>query len=97
VLDEPERVVVRASTTRAGVLVLADTHFPGWTAKVDGREAPIARVDYVLRGVRLAPGDHTVEFRYEPLSWTIGWIVSLLSLVCLALAVVIGRRRQAAD
>jgi hypothetical protein len=95
---EDERVVVhaRAAGPGPGVLVLGDTHFPGWQATVDGREVPVERVDYLFRGVRLPPGAHTVEFRYRPLSWRIGWILSLLSLLGLAVAVVAGVARARA-
>jgi Bacterial membrane protein YfhO len=89
---EPERVVVRASGS--GLLVLSDNWFPGWRASVDGREVPVERVDYLFRGVRLGPGEHTVEFRYRPLSWRLGWIVSLVSLAVLALALIAGTRRR---
>jgi hypothetical protein len=44
--------------------------------------------------VRVGPGAHTVVFRYEPLSWTIGWIVSLLALITLAAVAVIGWSRR---
>jgi Bacterial membrane protein YfhO len=91
---EPERVVVRARASVPGLVVLGDNHFPGWKAEVDGRPATITRVDYLFRGVRVGPGTHTIEFRYEPLSWTIGWIISIVSLVALLLAVGIGRRRR---
>jgi uncharacterized membrane protein YfhO len=69
-------------------------HYPGWVAEVDGREAPVERVDYLLRGVRVPAGVHTVEFRYEPLSWTVGWVVSLLALVLLAAAAAVGLTRR---
>ena len=97
VADEAERVTLRASSPRAGLVVLSDVHYPGWTAEVDGREAPVERVDYLLRGVRVPAGDHTVELRYEPLSWTIGWVVSLVALILLAAAAAVGlsRRRRA--
>ena len=62
---------------RRSLLVLTDVHYPGWKATVDGREAPIERVDYLLRGVPCPPGEHTVELRYEPASWRVGWIVSV--------------------
>ncbi|MBN1528780.1 MAG: YfhO family protein, partial [Thermoleophilaceae bacterium] len=91
---EPERVVVEASSAGAGMLVLGDNWFPGWKAWVDGREVPVERVDYVFRGVPLAGGEHTVEFRYEPLSWRVGWIVSLVSLLGLVAALAIGTRRR---
>ena len=68
------------------LLVLTDVHFPGWKATVDGRTAPIERVDYLLRGVVVPPGAHRVEFTYEPTSFRAGWIISLLA----ALAVLAG-------
>jgi hypothetical protein len=91
---ERERVVVRSRADRAGLVVLADTHYPGWKAEVDGREVPVERVDYLLRGVPVPAGAHTVVFRYAPLSWTIGWVVSLVALLGLAVALVVGRRRR---
>jgi len=87
VVDAPERVVVRAEAGDRALLALADTWFPGWRAKVDGRDAEIVRTDQLLRGVVIGPGAHTVEFAYVPTSWRIGWIVSLLTAVALALAV----------
>jgi hypothetical protein len=94
---EPERVLVRARNTRPGMVVLGDTYFPGWTAEVDGREASIEQVDYVLRGVRVGAGLHTVEFRYEPLSWTLGWLISVVALFALLLVTVVGWRRRRRD
>jgi uncharacterized membrane protein YfhO len=91
-VDEPERVVVRASADDRALLVLADTWFPGWRATVDGRDAPIVRTDQLLRGVVIGAGAHTVEFRYAPASWRIGWIVSLVTALALAAAVVWRRR-----
>lgn len=92
---QPERVVVKAAMSHPGVLVLDDTYYPGWTATVDGHAAPVNQVDYVLRGVVLPPGSHTVTFRYQPLSWRIGWIISLLTLVVMATTTIIGWVRRA--
>jgi Bacterial membrane protein YfhO len=91
---DPERVVVRAQTPRSGLVVLGDIHYPGWKAELDGRDVPIERVDYLFRGVRVGRGAHTIEFRYEPLSFTLGWIVSAIALLALALAMVVGFRRR---
>ena len=41
----------RRRADRRALVVLSDVHFPGWQATVDGREVPIERVDYLLRGV----------------------------------------------
>jgi hypothetical protein len=95
VVDEGERVSIRSRAPRPGLLVLSDVHYPGWTAQVDGSETPVEPVDYLLRGVRVPAGDHTVELRYEPLSWTVGWAVSAVALILLAAAVAMGLSRRA--
>lgn len=93
-----ERVVAESRAPRRSLLVLTDTHFPGWKARVDGRPAEIERVDYLLRGVTVPPGSHRIEFRYQPASWRAGWIISLLTAIALAVTALLawrGRRRTA--
>jgi hypothetical protein len=94
-----ERVVIDAAATAPSVLVLTDTFYPGWTATVDGRSVPIQEVDYLLRGVRIGPGRHTIVFEYKPESFEIGWIVSVISLAVvlgLAASAEVARRRRRA-
>ncbi|HUE29549.1 MAG TPA: YfhO family protein, partial [Verrucomicrobiae bacterium] len=69
VVDEPERVTVAAEVTAPALLVLTDSFFPGWEARVDGTRTPILRADYAFRGVALGAGEHRVEFRYRPWSF----------------------------
>jgi hypothetical protein len=92
---EDERVVVEASADRPSLLVLTDSWAPGWKAKVDGRDADVQRVDYLIRGVAVPAGEHTVEFSYEPATWTWGWAISLITLLGLIAAVLVGWRRRA--
>jgi hypothetical protein len=89
---ERERVSVRTAASKPSLLVLTDSWFPGWKAKVDGKSTPVERVDYVIRGVKVPAGTHTVEFTYEPTSWRVGWIVSLLALLAIVAAALIGWR-----
>jgi uncharacterized membrane protein YfhO len=77
------------------VLVLTDVSYPGWKATVDGKDVDLERVDYLLRGVPVPPGRHRVEMRYEPASWRVGWITSLVSLIVLLGLVVAGIRLRA--
>ena len=56
-------MVARATARRPSLLVLTDVHYPGWKAYVDGREADVERVDYLLRGVALPAGSHDGRVR----------------------------------
>ena len=81
------QVVVRANAPTGGTLVLADVFFPGWTATIDGEPAAVLRANGLFRAVQLPPGDHTVEFRYRPLSVRVGGLLSGISgLILLMLA-----------
>jgi hypothetical protein len=84
---EPDRVELSATAGRRSLVILSDVHFPGWRATVDGREVPIERVDYLLRGVPVDAGTHRIAFTYRPASWRIGWIVSVLAALGLLVAV----------
>lgn len=66
---QPETVRITTPDLPGGLLVLTDQWFPGWRARVDGREVPVLRVDGALRGVMLTNGSHRVTFTYEP-----GWL-----------------------
>ncbi len=77
---QPQRVVIHTNSPQASYLVLSDLFHPGWQATVDGEPAPILRANGVLRAVYLPSGNHTVEFFYRPLSFALGWMISLLSL-----------------
>lgn len=97
ILDETTTsVMVRASVPETGGhLVLFDSFDPGWSATVDGEPATIVRAWGVYRAVRLAPGVHTVEFRYVSKPFRIGLLISLATgLVLVVLA--IRRPRRAA-
>jgi len=48
----------------------------GWDAFIDGKPAPYCRVNYVLRGMAVPAGDHTIEFRFEPHSYLVGNTIS---------------------
>jgi hypothetical protein len=91
---EPERVRIAARASGRALVVLSDVWYPGWKAEVDGRPATLQRVDYLLRGVAVGPGAHRIELAYRPASWRIGWVVTLLTALGLAGAVVLARRRR---
>src|SRR5450432_373177 len=44
----------------------------GWNAFIDGKPTTYCRVNYVLRGMPVPAGDHTIEFRFEPKTYILG-------------------------
>lgn len=93
-----QQVIVQASLNDAGILVLADSYYPGWKAYIDGKEETIRRANLFFRAVPLPAGDHRVEFRYEPRSFAIGLAISISTVVAIVIisAVCHLRRRRAA-
>ena len=94
---QPERVEIETSLDSAGYLVLTDSYYPGWEAKVDGTPVPIERANLYFRAVHLEPGEHQVVFSYTPSSVRTGlgigvaaWV--LWGLVCIVAIAVIGRK-----
>ena len=93
----PDAVEIQTSTTRPGLLIVADTFAPGWEATVDGSPAAIRPVDIALRGIDLPAGEHVVTVRYRPLPTYAGFGIALLTGLGLLAWVVLGRRRRGAD
>jgi hypothetical protein len=93
-----ETVEIATRSPAAGVLILADQAFPGWTATVDGTTTPIYTADHALRGVYVPAGSHAVRFAYAPLSFWLGAVLTGLAvLLSGALLLPLRRTRQAAQ
>lgn len=85
-IDQPDYVRLRVESAKPGLLVLAETYFPGWQATVDGLPAHVFRVNQAMRGVLVDAGTHTVELRYSSATLQFGAVVSMASLALLLLA-----------
>jgi hypothetical protein len=81
-------VTVQARALTNALLVLGDKYFKGWRATIDGKQTAIVPVNLVLRGVYVTPGDHTVEFIFDPLPFKIGKWLTLSSFLIFALFLV---------
>ena len=79
------------SATTDAVAVFSEIYYDkGWKAYIDGVEAPYFRADYVLRGMQLPAGEHTVEWRFRAPKWgLISGITGVASALILIGAVVV--------
>ena len=46
--------------------VFSEMYFKDWKATIDGKDTPIYQVDYVLRGMEIPSGKHTIVFKFIP-------------------------------
>ncbi|MEO8373203.1 MAG: YfhO family protein, partial [Candidatus Solibacter sp.] len=91
----PDRLAIRAEMACDGMVVLSDTFYPGWRARVDHQPAQIYEVNGAMRGVAVTRGTHTVTMRYRPASVYMGAGLTLLGVLG-ALGLGLTRRTWAA-
>jgi hypothetical protein len=90
------QIRLTAEMDAPGYLVLADSYYPGWQARIDGRATTIYRANSVVRAVYVPAGQHDITFVFRPLDFYLGAAVSGLAWL-LSLAVLLWsfrRRRQ---
>jgi uncharacterized membrane protein YfhO len=64
----PGSLEVLVRSQRDAFLVLSEVFYPGWEARLDGREVEILCANYIFRAVLVPRGEHTVSLRYRPRS-----------------------------
>ena len=87
VKNDNDVVTYRSNAATNQFAVFSEIYYKdGWRALVDGKETPIAKVNYVLRGLALPAGQHNIEFRFEPQGFYTGkTLTNIFSLVLLLL------------
>lgn len=63
---------------------------PGWQAYLDKQPVPHHRVNYILRGLEIPAGEHTIEFKFEPEVVERGSTIALGSSILLAVLLMLG-------
>lgn len=96
---EPNHLTYNSTNEGDGFVVFSEIFYEkGWKAFIDGNEAKIHQVNYVLRGLDVPAGNHTIEFRFSPRSYTIGntamLVFSLLSIGLLVFSLVVEVKRS---
>jgi hypothetical protein len=88
----PKDLVFKAEAETRCVMLLNDRSEPNWNVSVDGRRQAVLPCNYLMRGVYLTPGNHTVEFRFQPPVGAIYVSVAASVAGLLLLGVAIGGR-----
>ena len=84
---EPNVMTYKFSSTEDQLAVFSEIYYPdGWNAYINGEKATYFRANYLLRAMNLKAGDYTIEFRFEPKSYDIGKILSIICSILLTTA-----------
>ncbi len=61
----PKQVTLQTQSDAPALLLLNDKYDPNWTVAVDGRSQPLLRANFLMQGVALPAGAHTVALAFH--------------------------------
>ena len=102
VLNDNDLIRYRSNSTKNQFAVFSEIFYDrGWKATIDGKEAPIVKVNYVLRGLAIPAGNHEIVFEFKPASYynsaKIAVITSAPIWILLVLAAFFSLRKKRED
>ena len=71
------RLAISTTSGSAQLLVVSEMFYSEWKTYLDGQPVETIKTNFLLRGVRVPAGSHTVEFRYEIPAFERGRTISL--------------------
>ena len=88
---QPNHLKYVSNNSKSGFGVFSEMYYEkGWKATIDGKEAKIYCVNYVLRGLEIPAGKHTIEFKFEPQVVKTGSTIALISTLLMLLTIGLG-------
>ena len=72
------RIEFRADAVTPSVLLLNDHYHPAWYVTLDGEPVKMLRCNFIMRGVQVPVGQHTIVFQFKPS--LIGLKISLVAI-----------------
>ena len=83
---QPREVVLEIDTAGPAFLATSEAYYPGWRARIDGRDERLYPTNVAFRGLPVPAGHHTLTMRFDPpiLGWSA--LVSLAGLLLVGVA-----------
>ena len=86
-----DKITYKSNASKPQFAVFSEIYYPyGWDAFIDGKKTDYLRVNYVLRGMPVPAGEHTIEFRFEPATVIVSDRFSMWSSILLYLMLIAG-------
>ena len=89
----PDELIYKSSSTSDQMAVFSEIWYgpdKGWEAYIDGEPASHFRVNYTLRGMKIPAGEHDIKFTFNPKSYRVGEIISLITSLAIVLFLLYG-------
>jgi hypothetical protein len=87
--NDNDEVLYKAKASTNRFAVFSEVFYDkGWKAFIDGKESPIVRTNYVLRGLSIPAGEHEIKFVFHPASYYTGEKIALFCGLLVLLLVV---------
>ena len=98
----PNKISYVSNSNSEQFAIFSEVYYAdGWKATIDGKEVPIAKVDYFLRGLKLPKGKHRIEFTFDMPAYHTAGILAATSSIIVILGligvIVIDRRKKKAS
>ncbi|MDR0795951.1 MAG: hypothetical protein LBE79_07885 [Tannerella sp.] len=77
----PGYLVYESSSTQRRLAVFSEVFYKTWKAYIDGLEVPLIRVNYILRGLEVPAGNHTIELKCTDEIYLQGAKISLIASI----------------
>lgn len=92
--NQPDKKEYSYSSLNDGFVVFSEMYYtPGWEAFIDNQPATIYRANYVLRGLAVPAGKHSIRFEFNPPVVKRGSWIQLAAIGVLLILIVLGVRQ----
>jgi len=84
---KPNHLIYNFSSKTDRMAVFSEIYYDkGWNAYINDEKVPYIRANYLLRAMQLKAGNYEIEYKFEPLSYSLGNIIALVSSILLSLS-----------
>ena len=80
----PQLVKIKYSSSVPDTLIISDSWYPGWQAKIEDTKMAIQKFDGIFKSISVPAEEKTVEMTYNPTSFKLGYLITVLTFFWLS-------------